>query len=128
MELLEGEWAGRRKENSKSQRFSVRFSFLERLLVYRRKFTLISPAGLVKSVPYANSEGAFGSCFDGCRREGPRAGQQTRIKSDGTRARSGAGRDLSFTFFVSEVFFGVEGGRILRRFNDLFWHGKVTGA
>jgi hypothetical protein len=50
MELLEGasEWAGRRKENSKSQRFSVRFSFLERLLVYRRKFTLISPAGLVK--------------------------------------------------------------------------------
>jgi hypothetical protein len=25
------------------------------------------------------------------------------------RARSGAGRDLSFTFFVSDVFFGVEG-------------------
>jgi len=50
MELLEGasEWARRRKENNKSQRFSVRFSFLERLLVYRRKFTLISPAGLVK--------------------------------------------------------------------------------
>jgi len=38
------------------------------------------------------------------------------FKSDGTRARSGAGRDLSFyTFFVSEVFFGEEGERLLRR-------------
>jgi hypothetical protein len=49
MELLEGasEWAGRTK-NGKSQRFSVRFSFLESLFVYRGKFTLISPVGLVK--------------------------------------------------------------------------------
>jgi hypothetical protein len=49
MELLEGasEWAGRTK-NCKSQRFSVRFSFLESLFVYRGKFTLISPVGLVK--------------------------------------------------------------------------------
>jgi hypothetical protein len=40
--------AGPRKENGKSQRFSVRFSSLESLFVYRGKFTLISPVGLVK--------------------------------------------------------------------------------
>ena len=50
MELLEGasEWAGPRKKNGKSQRFSVRFSSLEGLLVYRGAFTLISPVGPVK--------------------------------------------------------------------------------
>jgi hypothetical protein len=50
MKLQEGasEWAGPRKKSGKSQRFSVRFSPLEGLLVYRGKFTLISPAGQVK--------------------------------------------------------------------------------
>ena len=50
IEVLEGapEWAGRRKKNGKLQRFSVRFSSLEGLLVNRGKFTLISPVGLVK--------------------------------------------------------------------------------
>jgi len=112
MELLEGasEWAGRRKENSKSQRFSVRFSFLERLLVYRRKFTLISPAGLVKPFRTQIRRERLEVASMDAGVEDPRIGPQTRIKSDGTRARSGAGRDLSFTFFVSEVFFGVAGG------------------
>ena len=40
--------AGPRKENGKSQRFSVRISSLEGLLVNRGEFTLLSPAGLVK--------------------------------------------------------------------------------
>jgi hypothetical protein len=40
--------AGPRKENGKSQRFSVRISSLEGLLVKRGEFTLISPVGLVK--------------------------------------------------------------------------------
>jgi hypothetical protein len=40
--------AGPRKKNGKSQRFSVRFSFLEGLLVNRGEFTLISPVVLVK--------------------------------------------------------------------------------
>ena len=48
------------------------------LLVYRGQFTLISPVGLVKSFPH------------------------TRIK-DGSRARSGVGRNLFLTFFASEA-------------------------
>jgi hypothetical protein len=40
--------AGLRKKNGKSQRFSVRISSLEGLLVNRGEFTLISPVGLVK--------------------------------------------------------------------------------
>src|SRR6266566_7286641 len=50
MKLLEGasEWAGPRKKIGKSQRFSVRFSLLQGLLVYGGEFTFISPVGLVK--------------------------------------------------------------------------------
>ena len=40
--------AGPGKKNGKSQRFSVRFSSLEGLLVNRGEFTLKSPVGLVK--------------------------------------------------------------------------------
>ena len=40
--------AGPRKKNGKSQRFSVRVSSLEGLLVYRGEFTLISPVDPVK--------------------------------------------------------------------------------
>ena len=40
--------AGPRKENGKSQRFSVRISSLEGLLVNGGEFTLISAVGLVK--------------------------------------------------------------------------------
>jgi hypothetical protein len=40
--------AGARKENGKSQRFSVRISSLEGLLVNRGEFTLISRVGMVK--------------------------------------------------------------------------------
>jgi hypothetical protein len=40
--------AGPRKENGKSQRFSVRFSSLKGLLVNRGEFTLKSPVGLVE--------------------------------------------------------------------------------
>ena len=36
--------------------------------------------------------------------EGSRTGRDTRIKNDGgPQVRSGASRDLSFTFFVSEA-------------------------
>jgi len=42
-------------------------------------------------------------------------------------ARSGAGRDLPFTFFVSEAAVMVE-GKILVGFNGLFRRGKVTGT
>jgi hypothetical protein len=49
-ELLEGdsESAGPRRKNGNSQRFSVRFSSLEVLLVYRGDLTLKSRVGLVK--------------------------------------------------------------------------------
>jgi hypothetical protein len=40
--------AGPRKKNGKSQRFSVRISSLEGLLVNRGEFTLISRVGMVK--------------------------------------------------------------------------------
>jgi hypothetical protein len=50
MEVLEGasEWPVPRKKHGKSQRFSVRFSSLEGLLVNRGEFTLIFPLGPVK--------------------------------------------------------------------------------
>ena len=113
MELLEGasERAGRRKKNCKSQRFSVRFSFLESLFVYRGEVHVDISRGPGEVVSYANSGRAFGSCFDGCRRGDPRTGPQTKIKNDGTRARSGAGRNLSFTYFVSKASVVVEGRR-----------------
>src|SRR6266480_4055029 len=62
MKLLEGasERAGSRKRSGKSQRFLVRFSLLEGLLLYGGEFTLIYPVGLVKPFP------------------------QTRIKNDGS--------------------------------------------
>ena len=40
--------AGARKKNGKSQRFSVRFSSLEGLLVNRGEFTLKFPVGRMK--------------------------------------------------------------------------------
>src|SRR6267143_3696704 len=93
-ELLEGasKWAGPRKQNGKSQRFSLRFSSLEGLLVYGGEFTLMS------------------SCFDGCRwAEDSRTGPQTRIKKRWKPENPpGASRNLSFTFFVSEASVGVE--------------------
>jgi hypothetical protein len=50
MELLEGasEWPVPERKMAKSQRFSVRISSLEGLLVYRGELTLRSPVGLVK--------------------------------------------------------------------------------
>ena len=50
MELLGGNRrvAVPQKKSGKSQRFSVRISSLEGLLVNRGEFTLISPVGLVK--------------------------------------------------------------------------------
>jgi hypothetical protein len=102
--------AGPRKENGKSQRFSVRLSSLVGLLVYRGEFTLIFPAGPVKP---------FHAQFLGERLEiaSMDAGtskilgvvQKRRSKTMGARARSGAGRDLPFTFFVSEASVGIEG-------------------
>ena len=49
--------AGPRKKSGKSQRFSVRISSLEGLLVYRGEFTLISPVGPGEAVSYAVSGG-----------------------------------------------------------------------
>jgi hypothetical protein len=93
-----------RKKSGKSQRFSVRFSPLEGLLVYRGKFTLISPAGQVK--PFLMLiRGAFGSAEDS------RSGPQRRIKNDGTRARLRCRSRFVFYIFVSEASVVIEGRR-----------------
>ncbi len=77
--------AGPRKKNGKSQRFSVRLSSFESLLVDRGEFTLIFPAGPVKPFHTQFLGGAFGSCFDGCRRvQDSRSGPKTTIKNDGS--------------------------------------------
>ena len=47
--------AGPGKKNGKSQRFSVRFSSLEGLLVNRGEFTLISLRRPGEAVSYANA-------------------------------------------------------------------------
>ena len=101
--------AGPRKRNDKSQRFSVRFSCLGGLLVYRGEFKLIFPVGPVKP---------FHTQFRGERLEVasmaaggskiPGVVQKRGSKTMGARARSGVGRDLPFTFFVSEILDGLE--------------------
>ena len=55
--------AGPRKKNGKSQRFCVRFSSLEGLLVNRGRFTLISRVGLVKPFLMLMREEGFGDLF-----------------------------------------------------------------
>jgi hypothetical protein len=102
--------AGPRKKNGKSQRFSVRFSSLEGLLVYRGEFTLISPVGLVKPFhAQFRGERLEVASMDAGGSKIPGVVQKRRSKTMGIRARSGVGRDLPFTFFVSEAFVGVEG-------------------
>ena len=101
--------AGPRKRNGKSQRFSVRISSVEGLLVYGGEFTLIFPVGPVKP---------FHTQFRGERLEVasmaaggskiPGVVQKRGSKTMGARARSGVGRDLPFTFFVSEILDGLE--------------------
>jgi hypothetical protein len=66
-----------RKKSGKSQRFSVRFSPLEGLLVYRGKFTLISPAAQVKAFLMLIRRERLEVA------EGSRTGRDTRIKNDG---------------------------------------------
>ena len=48
-----------RKKNGKSQRFSVRISSLEGLLVYRGEFTLIISRRPGEAVSYANAGERF---------------------------------------------------------------------
>jgi len=54
--------------------------------------------------------------------------QKRRSKTMGARARSGAGRDLPFTFFVSEASVGRRGRRVLMRFQRPFLVRKGDGC
>jgi len=115
--------AGPRKRNGKSQRFSVRISSPEGLLVYRGEFTLIFPVGPVKPFHTQFRGGSVWKLLDGCRSvKDSRSGPKTRIKNDGSpgtlRCRS------RFAFYI----FCFRAGRILMRFKGLFSRGKVTGA
>ncbi len=102
--------AGPRRKNGKSKRFSVRISSLEGLLVYRGEFTLIFPVGPVK--PFHTQflgERLEVASMDAGGSKIPGVVQKRRSKTMGARARSGAGRDLPFTFFVSEASVGGRG-------------------
>jgi len=94
--------AGPRKKSGKSQRSSVRFSFLEVLLVYGGEFTLISPVGLVK--PFLTlirgERLEVGSNYRGWPKT-VRLVHKRGSKTMEARARSSGGRNLSFTIFVS---------------------------
>jgi hypothetical protein len=121
--------AGPRKKNGKSQRFSVRISSLEGLLVNRGEFTLIFPRSRGEAVSYAVSEGAFAGCIDGCRRvKDSMSGPKTTIKNDGSTGTRRCRSRFAFYIFCSRGLCRCRGGRILMRFKGLFWRGKVTGA
>ena len=103
--------AGPRKKIGKSQRFSVRFSSLEGLFVWRGVHVdiFLRPC---EAGSYANPGGVFGSCLDGCTRtEVPGLVNKRGSKTMEAQIRSGAVRDLPSTFFVSEACVVVEGRR-----------------
>ena len=101
--------AGPLKRNGKSQRFSVRISSLEGLSVYRGEFTLIFPVGPVKPFhPQFRGERLDVASMAAGGSKIPGVVQKRGSKTMGARARSGVGRDLPFTFFVSEILDGLE--------------------
>jgi len=121
--------AGPRKRNGKSQRFSVRISSLEGLLVDRGGVHVDIPRRPGQAVSSAVSGGAFGSCFDGCRRvKDSRSGPKTRIKNDGSPGTLRCRSRFAFYIFCFRDPRRSRAGRILMRFKDLFSRGKVTGA
>jgi len=106
MELLEGasEWLVPERKMANHNILSEVFPFGGPLSIWG-EFTLMS------------------SCFDGCRwAEDSRTGPQTRIKKRWKPENSpGAGRNLSFTFFVSEASVGVEA-------RGSQWNSKLSSA
>jgi hypothetical protein len=91
MPMLEedSEWAVSVKKVASHKRFSVRFSFLEGLLVYAGEFTLISPVGVVKpflTLIRASVLKLLRWMKGGA--EDSRSGPQRRIKNDRTRGAS----------------------------------------
>src|SRR5207249_4673773 len=82
-----------------------------------------------EAVSYAVSGGAFGSCFDGCRRvKDSRSGPKTRIKNDGSPGTLRCRSRFAFYIFCFRDPRRSRAGRILMRFKGLFSRGKVTGA
>jgi hypothetical protein len=95
------EWAVPVKKVASHKRFTVRFSFLEGLLVYAGEFTLLSPVGLMKPfltlIPEERLEVAS---MD---RGGPKVPLLVQKQGSRTmvvRARSGAGRNFVFLHFA----------------------------
>ena len=112
--MLEGvsEWAVSVKKVASPKRFSVRFSFLEGLLVYAGEFTLISPVGVVKPfLTLIGGEHLEIASMDSGGPKNPLLVQKRGSRTTVVRARSGAGRNLRFTYFVSEASVVIEGRR-----------------
>lgn len=106
------EWAVPVKKDASPKRFSARFSFLEGLLVYGGELSLISRVDLVKPfLTLTRRECLEVASMD---RGGPKIPllvQKRGLRTMVVRARSGAGRNLFLTFFVSEASVVVEGRR-----------------
>ncbi len=120
--------AGPRKKNGKSQRFSVRISSLEGLLVCRGEFTLIFPVGPVKPFhTQFRGERLEVASMDAGGSKIPGVVQKRRSKrwEPGHAPVSVAICILHFCFRGR---YRGRGGRILMRFKGLFSRGKVTGA
>jgi hypothetical protein len=131
MKLLEGasEWTGPRRKSRKPPKIFVEVFLSGGPLSIWREFTLIVPVGLVKPflMLIRGERVEVASMYRG----GPKIPglvQKRGSKTMEARVLSDAGRNLSFTFFVSAASVVVEGGEILMKFNRFFWSGKVNGA
>lgn len=101
-----------KKKVASHKRFSVRFSFLEGLLVYAGEFTLLSPVGLMKPfLTLIRGERLEVASMDRGEPKIPLLVQKRGSRTMVVRARSGAGRNLFLTFCVSEASVVVEGRR-----------------
>ncbi len=106
------EWGVSVEKVASHKRFSVRFSFLEGLLVYAGEFTLISPVGVVKPfLTLIRGERLEVASMDRGEPKIPLLVQKRGSRTMVVRALSGAGRNLFLTFCVSEASVVVEGRR-----------------
>ena len=131
MKLPEGasEWACPRKKSGKSQRFSVRISSVEGLLVYGGEFTLIFPVGPVKPFhTQFRGERLEVASMDAGGSKIPGVVPQTTIKNDGSPGTLRCRSRFAFYIFCFRDPRRSRAGRILMRFKGLFSRGKVTGA
>ena len=121
--------AGPLKRNGKSQRFSVRISSLEGLLVYGGELTLIFPVGPAKPFHTQCRGERLEVDSDECRRvKDSRSGPKTTIKNDGSPGTLRCPSRFAFYIFCFRDPRRSRAGRILMRFKGLFSRGKVTGA